>query len=314
MSKTNLSEFINHIKKNSIARSNRFRVTFSLPYALSGGKGIKGVETSQKIMSLTCLMVDIPGKQEKTSTINYGNYDRKVVHGRTTNDITTTFLLTGNYAEKKIFESWHDIICDESQNAVQFYDDYICGVMVECLNEQDQVVYDFELLEAYPISIGNLKLDRTAQNQQMALDIGWAYHRVVFGPDQKSLSAPAEDSFNPLAAIPGADAGKQRLFPIPELDGLSNGVKNAVDTIKGFDSQLKGVLAIANDVREQVRDFKMAAIDGVKVLNGVVKDVKSIANIPTDVKNEVVKVVVDTRNQIGYLKNEVKDFSDYPKR
>lgn len=339
-----LSDFIAYIKRNSIARVNRFRVSFAMPPKLtslltSGGTGqtfVKSINvfddpklkpqvtytpvpaddlsTIQKVISLTCLMADIPGRQELASSIEYGNYSRKVVFGRSTNDFVTSFLVSGKYVEKKLFDAWHSIICDETQTAVEFYDDYISNIFVECMNENDDVLYNFELLEAYPTSVSSVRLDRTAQNQQMVMDVSWAYHRIIFGPDSRNLDKILTNDQAIPNAIPGANSGKNRILEVPGLSSLSSAVQTAVDTVSEFKGQLDGVLNVVKDVREQVRDAKMQAIEGVKVLNGVVKDVKAINNVPNDVKDEVIAVVNDTKNQIGYMKNDIQNIANYPKR
>lgn len=315
-----LSDFVNHIKKNSIARSNRFRIQFNIPEVVSAMATMvdySGSVDIPKTMSLTCLMTDIPGQTTQSNTINYGNYDRKVVNGRTTGDFTTSFLVTGKYIEKKLFDLWSVAMNDENNHAVEFYDSYITTIYLECLNEQDEVTYRAEITEAYPSSISNLKLDRTAQNSQMVLDVSWAYHRCV--PVVNNVGKMPPDS-NYNTAITGQpslntfNSGKQKMPLIPGISQMSAALQSAAALGTEFRGQLQGVLNIANTVREEVRDLKMSSVNGVKILNGVVKDVKAIKNIPNDVKNEVVAVVTDTRNQIGYIKNDIANISNYPKR
>lgn len=329
-----LSEFIAHIKRNNIARSNRFRINFVMPQKLiasltnSGtgqaqifdddmvpipGATIKANDLNgvQKVISLTCMITDVPGYREQTTSINNGNLPREIATGKLQDEFYTTFLISGNYMEKKLFDAWHAIIMNESNTSINFYDDYIAHISVDCLNEQDAVVYSFELTEAYPKSVSQIKLDRTVSNQQMVVDVQWAYHKMI-NTAEKDI-AKAFTSKTPGNAIATAAAGKKRLLAIPGLDSFSAGVQSAVQSIAGFRENLQGVLAKANDVREQVRDFKMSVLDGVKMVNGVIKDVKAISNIPNEVKNEVVSVLTDTRNQMGYLKSDLKNFKHFPK-
>lgn len=329
-----LSDFVSHIKRNNIARSNRFRINFVMPQKLiasltkSGtgqaqvfdddlvpipGATIKANDLNgvQKVISLTCLITDVPGYRESTSSVTNGNLPRNIVNGKIQDNFYTTFLVSGNYMEKKLFDAWHAIIMNESNTSINFYDDYIAHVSVDCLDSQDNVVYSFELTEAYPTSVSQMKLDRTASNQQMVIDVQWAYHKMTNTSDKDITKAFT--SATPSNAITGAAMGKKRLFPIPGLDSLSSGVQTAMGTVAGLRDQLGGVLAKAQDVREQVRDFKMSVVDGVKMVNGVIKDVKAISNIPHEVKNEVVSVLTDTRNQMGYLKSDVKNIANFPK-
>lgn len=309
-----ISDFVSFIKKNNIARTNRYRIIFTIPEMLREEFIISENSaslTAQNELSLTCMIANIPGVQMQTSQIQYGNIaPRKATYGRSTSDITTSFILTGKYQEKKLFDAWTSIVCRDAEGSIEFYDSYIGSILIECLNEQDQVQYKFRLSEAYPISVSDLRLDRTSMNQAMLLDVTWAYHIIYFMDDESKTTNPTKTSQN-NAIIPNA---KKRLLPIPGLEGFSSAVQGAVETVKEFRGQLQGVLDIAKDVREQVRDAKMTVLDGVKTLNGVVKDVKAIINIPNEVKNEVISVVVDTRNQLGSLKSDVKNLAKFPKR
>ena len=311
----NLSEFISHIKKNSIARVNRFRVSFTIPEKVLGFSNFIGKGDIAKTLSLTCLITDIPGQTAQVNTIGYGNYERKVVWGRTLGEFSTTFLVTGRYVEKKLFDVWTGIIHDEGNHAVQYYDEYITTIYLECLNEQDEVMYRTEITEAYPQVVGQLKLDRTTQNAQMVLDVNWAYHKCETVLDNVTMTPQFDERPTvPPVGQPGPSAGKQRLLPVPDINQMSASVQSLAAVGTEFRSQLQNVLNIAKDVRERVRDFKMEAVNGVKILNGVVKDVKAIASIPQNIKDEVVAVVTDTKNQIGSLKNDVANISNYPKR
>jgi len=310
----NLSEFVSLIKQNSIARTNRFRITFAIPEKVTLSSDYIGNGDIAKTLSLTCLITDVPAHTKQFTSVGYGNYDRKVVHGRDNGDFSTTFLVTGQYVEKKFFDVWNNLINDESSHSVNYYEEYITNIQVECLNEQDQVMYSFELHECFPLSVGQLRLDRTAQNAQMTLDVSWAFHKVETILDNVTTTPAFTDKVVPPAATVGPGAALKRLLPVPGLDSMSSALQSAAGIGTELRGQLQGVLNIATDVREQVRDFKMEAVNGVKILNGVVKDVKAINAIPSDLKNEMVAVVTDTRNQIGSLKNDLANIANYPKR
>jgi hypothetical protein len=167
------------------------------------------------------------------------------------------------------------------------------------------------LTETYPLSVSPLKLDRNAQNQQMVLDVTWAYHKIKNDEENAiNRSTTIVGDF-----LPGGANSKSRLPAIPGLGSFSTNVQSALNTVNGFRDQLQGALNAASNVREQVRDLKMSTIDGIKVMNGVVKDVRSIRNIPIDVKNEIVETMNATKNQLGYLKDDTNLIvSPFPKR
>lgn len=333
MASTNLKDFINLIKKNNIAKSNRFKVTFNLPSALTTAQpdSLSAGESYMKILgdvksalstsqttetgnniSLTCLMIDIPSRQESVSEIAYGNYARKIANGRSYGAVSTTFLVTGKYAEKSLFDAWFNTIHQESNTSLEFYDNYTSTVIVECLDNQDNTVYTYTLSEAYPVSMGGIRLDRTSQSQQMLLDVEWAFFRITYGTDGRTTGDPTTGSGIPGSLVAGAGSGKNRLLPIPGLDSFSSAVQSAVSTVKEFKGQVEGALAVVQDVKNQVRDAQMQVLDGVKTINGVVKDFKAVANVPTDVKNEVVGSINAVKNQLGSLNTDVQNFSKYP--
>lgn len=302
-----LTEFLQLVKKNHIARTNRFKIIITLPDKLREALGSD--ENSTKIakqISLTCMMTDIPGYQEQTSNAAYGGYPRKVAYSRSLNDFSTSFIVLGNFAEKKLFDAWSNLIMSDANNIAGYYDDYISDIVVEALNDADQTIYMAQIFEAFPTIVSSLKLDRTAQNQQMILDVNWAYHKVIYFNASSDI---ANDYDKPKTADTTASAalsGKKRLLEVPGIGSLSSGIQGAMATVKEFRGQVQGVLAITKDVREQVRDVKMQVIDGVKVLNGVVKDIREIRSVPAQVRKELADVVNDTKNQLGSLKDDTK--------
>lgn len=305
---TSLTEFLQYVKQSHIARTNRFNFNITFPDKLLEllGSDADGIKVTKQI-SLTCLMTEIPGYQEQTSNASYGGYSRKVAYSRSLNDFSTSFLVLGNFAEKKIFDAWSNIIMANSNNITGYYDDYVTTISIEALNNKDQPIYKIQLLEAFPTMVSSLKLNRSDQNQQMMLDVNWAYHRAEYFNTPSNIAKNYGKTDSSQAGVAtSALSGKKRLLGIPGIDSLSSGIQGAMNTVKEFRGQVQGVLAITKDVREQVRDFKMQVVDGIKVLNGVVKDIREIKSVPTQIKNELKAVVNDTKNQLGTLKGDTK--------
>lgn len=316
MAASNISEFLQLVKKNHIARTNRFRITFVLPDKLIEALGSEdnAIKVAKQI-SLSCLITDIPGSQEQTINTGYGGYSRKIAYARTLNDFSTSFLVLGNFTEKRIFDAWNNIIMSDSNNIAGYYDDYVTSIILDVMNDKDENIYSIQIFEAYPTIVSSLKLDRTSQNQQMILDVNWAYHKIIYFYKSSNIGKERKSTSSVSGVANSALAGKKRLLAIPGIDSLSSGIQGAMNTVKEFRGQVQGVLAITKDVREQVRDAKMQVLDGVKVLNGVVKDIREIRSVPTQIKNELASVVNDTKNQLGSLKGDTKLIGKaYPRR
>lgn len=334
MASNTLSEFISHIKSNNIARVNRFRITFTMPDALiasmtapaspknSTPLGSPSPQapknlSATKVISLTCLTADIPGRQLSTAPIEYGNFTRKIPYSRSTNEFSTSFLVTGKMDEKKIFDSWSNIIFDETKCSTFFYDDFISSILVESLDTDDVVVYSFELTEVYPSFISSIRLDRTAQNQQMFLDVTWAYHKVIADTDSFNSNKDNTDS---STSVPGKDGislwqgpGKSTLISDPvAIHGISDDVSDLADSDPTFSSQLSGIFNKVAEVKDRVSRDIMSKMDGVRQLNGVIKDVNAM-NIPTKPKSDITSTVRNIKNTIGNLNKDTTTIAKYPK-
>ena len=66
-----------------------------------------------------------------------------------TDEVTMTFLLTGDYYMKKYFDRWQEMIVDSSGNhyKTMYKNDYVADVQIQALldDEDDTVAYECTL-------------------------------------------------------------------------------------------------------------------------------------------------------------------------
>lgn len=306
-----LTDFIAHIKANSIARSNRYDIVFSLPPALLavladgasmapspsvGSNTLSPVSNgnpvgSGRIMSLSCLTADIPARSTATADQGYGNYQRRVAYDRGLGEFTTTFIITGKMDEKRLFDAWHSIIFQESNHRISYYDDYNSSIDVQCLDNADKMIYHFELTEAWPVAVSSLRLDRTSTNQQMLMDVTWAYHKMIIDPDSFNMAKDVS-SFNAADVANQYNQIQNNLNPyiIASTSDL-----NIPDVPNVFYTQVQAndVIKAVRRVREQIKNGNVTPQNGLMLLQQITRDFKSITGIPPTVTDSVTKSISD---------------------
>lgn len=141
----NLENFISEIRKNDLARSNRFEVEFFSPVSSELGQTI----------SLLCEDAAVPGLLVPYSPIKIGNWVEPRVHGLEFfgDNATFTFYCDTKWNVRLYFEDWMYSAVSPLSKEVGFYDQYIGSVVVHTLNRKDQRVQSWTLVDAVPRNI-----------------------------------------------------------------------------------------------------------------------------------------------------------------
>lgn len=314
-----LSDFLAHIKKNNIVRSNRFRITFALPAALvaliggnasvvssslgSSSTGVYNAPNSlgvSNVISLTCMSTDIPGVTIHTTESSYGALPRQIVNGRSYDTFSTTFLLSGPMIEKKLLDNWYNITFNDANNSVNFYDNYVSSLMVEQLDQQDNVIYVFELLESFPLHVGEVKLDRSTSSQQATIDVNWMFHRIKVDPDSFTLSSIISSVVPSTALDNTSGSALNNLTPLPAIPSVITSVPLYTDN----GSRVNGIVSGINNVIGQVKAGTISNLDGVKLINASYRDFNSIPSVPTQVKTDVLNAINTAKSQMSDLSTD----------
>jgi hypothetical protein len=111
-------------RRNGLAMANRYRAVISLPPSISG----RFPETAA--LDLLCDATGLPGRQ--ITTIDYQAHKQviKVPYGFMNEDVTFTFLLTGDYHAKKVFDAWAESIIDFSNYRAKYLDQHVSTIQI----------------------------------------------------------------------------------------------------------------------------------------------------------------------------------------
>jgi hypothetical protein len=137
--------------------------------------GIQAADGSN--LTLACESTDIPGKHfAAVDTRTYGP-TFKTPHYAGFDDVSMVFRLSGDMIERKLFESWMNLIQDPTTNDFNFYKEYASTVEIIQLDKTGNEVYGVRLIDAYPISILPIPVDWNTVDTYQKQSIGFAYRK-----------------------------------------------------------------------------------------------------------------------------------------
>lgn len=166
----NLQRFIGQVKSEGLARVNRFEVILTAPPALASYSQINKA-------SLLCEVSNFPpiSLSVRPFKIFGPTYQRPITSEYGGDGISMTFHVDRTMGIKRFFDDWIQYIVKRDSFTVAYQEDYECKIFIRQLDEQNNVTYEIELLEAFPRSITIMDLNNSAQNQTHRLNVIFAY-------------------------------------------------------------------------------------------------------------------------------------------
>lgn len=175
----NLERFRTSILTNGLARSNRFEVKIVPPNGMGGARST----FNSSLISLYCEQTSFPGLNIPTSSYKiFGpTYQRPKTIEYGGEGIPLTFHVDPALYIKTFFEDWMHLVVDKTNYTVNYQHVYASTVSIAQLDEQDNITYEIELLEAFPKNINLMELNNSATNQTHRLNVvfGFRYWRRV---------------------------------------------------------------------------------------------------------------------------------------
>jgi hypothetical protein len=168
----NLTQFIGAIRKDSLARVNRFEVMIPSP------RGMSDLNRSYAdFTSLYCEMASLPPVNISTKSFKiFGpTYQRPFGAEYGGEGISLTFHVDRDMNVKKFFDDWTSVVVDPDSGLVNYQENYTSTITLRQLDEQENITYELELYEAFPRSSNLLELNNSAQNQTHRLNVLFAY-------------------------------------------------------------------------------------------------------------------------------------------
>ena len=152
-----------------------------------------------EVTYMLCTSVSLPGKRISTTEATHDHNLAKKPYSMATDEVSMTFLLTGDYYIKKYFDMWMNMIIDSTANHYKtaYKSDYVADVEIRALqgNEDSIVGYGNLLENAYPIQMSAVELSN-ASDGLMELTITWEYDNWrALDIDKGFKSASTEDKW-----------------------------------------------------------------------------------------------------------------------
>ena len=180
-------------KRQGAANVNRFMIFMQPPSAsllnldvnaaitgaLSGNLSIGGFINDPRDVSLLCESCTLPGRAITTMEKQNVKQAVKVPYSFVNEDVTFTFILTGDYYMRKMFDNWLELVFDTNKYEMCYPDTYTTDIRIAQLNKQNIPVYTVKLEKAYPTAINAISLDNTAENSIQKVSVNVTYENFV---------------------------------------------------------------------------------------------------------------------------------------
>jgi hypothetical protein len=177
------------VKHGGVAHENRFTVNFSPPKqslfnldlrniitsALSGTFNAKNLINDYRDITILCESCSLPGRQIMTLDYQLEKHAAKRPYSFFNDEINFTFLLTGDYYMKKIFDKWSEEIVGFNNYRLNYIKDFAVDVTISQLNKKNLPIYTVVLDNAYPITFNSIPLDNTVENSVQKFSVTMAY-------------------------------------------------------------------------------------------------------------------------------------------
>lgn len=163
--------------RNGLAVANRYQVTFGLPNAVKLNFPEAGI-TSGPILNLMCDATGLPGRQITTIDYQSNKQSIKIPYGYLNEDVTFTFLVTNDYYAKKVFDAWTKSIIDFNSYRAKYLEEHVSDIRVYQMikdTNSEQIGYGVVLKNAYPVTIGGINFENTAENTIQKLSVVMTY-------------------------------------------------------------------------------------------------------------------------------------------
>jgi hypothetical protein len=151
-----IKDFVAQVKKDGMARTNRYSVLFTPPATVN--------PSSLQNMLLFCDQIQIPGLNYSTVQNRVFGEFRETPYEKLYDAINMSFYVDSGLKVKYLFDEWLNTINNPDRRTFAYYNDYISNMSIEVLDLQDKTRYEIVLYECYPKNIGSIQLDQSSKD------------------------------------------------------------------------------------------------------------------------------------------------------
>ena len=213
----NVQEFMAHVlssKTHEVSRSNIWHFDMTFPTILRGDLGnlfagaftTSDLSSARKTITMYANEVNTPTRQVTTSSHKMVGSEYEYATGSTFSETNVQFFIPRNYIGVTIFERWMNIMANDANQYVDFFDDYVAptftiyklerggGGDIPLTNEIlktlksdnrpqfNKVAGMWVMFNVFPKNIGTLQFNNQP-GAPLTLDVTLRYERFRFYPD-----------------------------------------------------------------------------------------------------------------------------------
>lgn len=214
----NINNFIQNLNQhNETARTDKFDILLIPPAAVANYAGLSPAAAGRGF-NLQCEISELPGRDIQMTEYTTHAFVRRMPHMNQYGAASFTFICTGDFWEKKLFDAWLDMMVPAQTGLVNYALDpnnnrnYECDVYCNQYDMTGTQIYQAQLVDAVPTAVSVL-------NQSWDND---AIHRLnVTFQFRKWLTNGT--NFKTATTFAGSNPG---VLPSP-LSGIINTIANA---------------------------------------------------------------------------------------
>lgn len=175
MATFSLANFQTEVKRNGLARVNRFEVLIPSPPILQR-------TGSERLVSLFAEVSNFPPLNLLVRPLKIGagpTYQRPIGSEYGGDGISMTFHVDRKMVVKTFFDNWMESVVDGITYEARYQEDYVSEITISQLDEASNETYSIKLVEAFPRSMNLMELNHGSTNQTHRLNIIFAYRYWV---------------------------------------------------------------------------------------------------------------------------------------
>jgi len=154
--------------RTDLARPSRFDVNVPIPIGLLPYRQIG------RTLRMRCENAELPGRSISTTSMKIYGVEEKFPYQTVYNDISLTFIVGDDMAEKKFFDAWLNWINPTINYNLKYKADYAVPLTVNQYDVKNELSYSVTMLDTFPIAVNQLDLDWSSDGHHK-LTVTFAY-------------------------------------------------------------------------------------------------------------------------------------------
>lgn len=194
-----LNQFIAKVKNTGIAKTNRYRVSITMPSAISS------YTSSNRLITLFCESTALPGINISTAQQRIIGEARELPYEKIYSNVALSFYIDNNFEVKEFFDAWVNAISNSQNKITSYYKDYIAPtIVIDILPiDSETAIYSITLHEAYPKATSNIQIAADSKDvAKILVSINYKYYTTTKSENKYAMGFEEDDLLSRLLNIP----------------------------------------------------------------------------------------------------------------